>query len=143
MQLFVDTSALVKLYYPEADSDQVEEKILRASRVYLCELTTVEFASALSKKKRMRELEAEELILIWDNFNSDLKSAYVNLVSLFEEDYSQAAQLILKHGAEDNLSTLDSLQLVAAIKTPRSYFVSADRILTGMANKIGLPVVEV
>lgn len=143
MELFVDTSALVKLYYPEIDSDRVEEKILEAKRVYLCELAAVEFASALSKKVRMGELDKKDVHLIWNSFSSDLKSAQFQIISLFEEDYSKSAELILKHGAEDNLRTLDSLQLAAALQAPQAGFVSADRLLNGMAQKVGLQVVEI
>ena len=48
--LYVDTSALVKFYYPEQGSDGVEEALLGADRVYISQLTIVEMASVLMQK---------------------------------------------------------------------------------------------
>ena len=54
--LFVDTSALVKYYYHEDDSERVEELLLGAERIYVFSLTIVEMASAFWKKARMKLL---------------------------------------------------------------------------------------
>ncbi|MBU1669506.1 MAG: type II toxin-antitoxin system VapC family toxin [Actinobacteria bacterium] len=138
MELFVDTSALVKLYYSEPDSDQVEEWILGATRVFISELSRVEFASALAKKVRIGEIDAETCLEIWNSFRDDLESTQLEVLSLLEEDYAQAIELLLEFGASDNLRTLDSLQLAAALREPQSLFLSSDIILARMAEKVGL-----
>lgn len=43
--LYVDTSALVKFYYPEADSKKIEGLILKAPRIIVSNLSIVEMAS--------------------------------------------------------------------------------------------------
>ncbi|BCB95104.1 hypothetical protein JZK55_00260 [Dissulfurispira thermophila] len=50
--LFVDTSSLVKFYYPEPDSDRIETLLLGAEHIYITNLTIVEIASALARKVR-------------------------------------------------------------------------------------------
>ncbi len=140
MGLFVDTSALVKYYYPERDSRKVERAILEADRVYVSELSLVEFASALVKKVRMGDLGGHERSLAWDAFLVDLGSESVAVISLSEDDYRRASQLIIDHAERRNLRTLDSLQLVAAMKVPAAGFMAADRELTKMAKSLGLRV---
>lgn len=138
MNLFVDTSALVKYYYPEAGSDQVEDLILKAKRIFLSELASVEFASALMKKIRMGEISEEDKSLIWDAFKGDLEEANLQVVSLVEDDFLKAAELIFAYGATENLRTLDSLQLVSALKVPNSHFLTADQRLVSLAGKLKL-----
>lgn len=137
-ELFVDTSALVKLYYSEADSDQVEEKVLGAARVFISELSKVEFASALAKKTRTGEMDAKTCHEIWSTFQNDLVSIQVEVVNLFDEDYEKAAELILEFGLDATLRTLDSLQLAAALREPQSLFLSSDVALNRIADIIGL-----
>jgi len=57
--LFVDTSSLVKFYYPEKDSDRIEKIILSSEQIYLSGLSIVEIASALMKKVRIKELKKD------------------------------------------------------------------------------------
>ncbi len=138
MEFFVDTSALVKLYYPEPDSDQVEKKILGAERVFISELSKVELASALAKKTRTGEMDTETCREIWCAFQDDLTSIQVEVIDLFDEDYEKAAELILDFGFDTTLKTLDSLQLAAALREPQSLFLSFDVALNRIADRIRL-----
>ncbi len=142
MNLFVDTSALVKYYYPEDDSQNIEHMLLIAKRLYLCELSLVEFASALMKKMRMNQLNEQERQLIWEAFLSDMQAENVELIDLSQGDFRAAADLILKYGKDRNLRTLDSLQLAAALKVSDSDFLASDRELLAVANEIGLSLVS-
>lgn len=142
MNLFVDTSALVKYYYPEVDSQEVERILLEAERIYLCELSLVEFASALMRKIRMSDLQEQDRQLIWEAFLSDIQAESIELIDLSQEDFRTASDLILKHGKDHSLRTLDSLQLTAALKVEGSGFLSADKELLVVAKDIGLsPVI--
>lgn len=50
--LFVDTSSLFKFYYPEPDSEAVEERLLMSNRVVVAEITRVEFVSVAARLDR-------------------------------------------------------------------------------------------
>jgi uncharacterized protein len=54
--LYLDTSALVKLYFSEPGSEIVRRAVLASSRNATSIVTYVKTASALSRKLRMREL---------------------------------------------------------------------------------------
>lgn len=58
MILFVDTSALVKLYIVEADSPAVHASVARAETVAVCRIAWAEACAALAR--RVREVPADE-----------------------------------------------------------------------------------
>ena len=139
--IFVDTSALVKFYYPEPDSDRVETLLLRAERIYITNLTVVEMASALSKKVRMGDLKKEQETVAWNTFLDDLQTGQVEVVILNDRDYFKAADLIRELGGKYGIKTLDSLQLSAAHSLHHAEFLCSDKTLTKTAAKIGLKVI--
>lgn len=141
--VFVDTSALVKYYYPEDGSEKVEAIFLKAKTVYLCQVATIEFASALMKKVRTGTLEMDVQNLIWNTFLDDLGSGQIELITLDERHYEKATEIIRRYGAKDGIRTLDSLQLVSALDVFDAMFLSADISLSGLAVKMGFRVERV
>lgn len=138
--LFADTSALVKYYYPEVGSERVEAILLKAKRIYLCQVAVTEFASALMRKVRTATLEVEKQVIMWNAFLDDLHTGQMELIPLDERHYLKAAEMIRDFGKKDGIGTLDSLQLVAALDVPDTKFISADKFLSGLAVKMGLSV---
>jgi predicted nucleic acid-binding protein len=138
--LFVDTSALVKYYYPEVGSERVETILLKAKKVYLCQIAVTEFASALMKKMRTGTLGKEKQVILWNVFLDDLKAGQMELIHLDDRHYLKAADIIRDYGQKEGMRTLDSLQLVAALDVPDAKFIAADKSLSRLANKMGLNV---
>ena len=62
MILFLDTSALVKLYIVEADSPVVHASVARAETVAVCRIAWAEACAALAR--RAREVPADETAII-------------------------------------------------------------------------------
>lgn len=139
--IFVDTSALVKFYYPERDSDRIETLLLRAERIYITNLTVVEMASALSKKVRIGDIKKEQETVLWNTFLDDLQTGQVEMVILNDRDYFKAADLIRELGGRYGIKTLDSLQLSAAHSLHHAEFLCSDKTLTKAAVKIGIKVI--
>lgn len=138
MKLFVDTSALVKFYYPEDDSEAIESLLLNSEKIFICELASVELASALARKVRMKELSKKEKKLIWQAYNNDLLSTDVELIRLEETDYFKAAELIMNYGESESLRTLDALHLAAALRVSDALFLTADKTFQNVASKLGV-----
>jgi len=138
MELFVDTSALVKYYYPERGSEEVEVLLLAAERVFVSRLSIVEMASALAKKQRGGMIGEQAERRIWNAFQSDLRSDRVASVPLDEGLAAHASALVRDLGAREGLRTLDALQLAAAMTRRQALFLSADQRLTKIAALIGL-----
>jgi predicted nucleic acid-binding protein len=138
MELFVDTSALVKFYYPEDGSEDVETLLLAAERVFVSRLCMVEMASALARKQRDGMIDKGTETRIWNAFQDDLRSAKVATLPLDEEVTDRAAALVRDLGAQEGLRTLDALQLAAAMNHRQAVFLSADQRLTKIAALVGL-----
>ena len=136
--LFVDTSSLVKFYYPEIDSDKVEAALLKADHLYISHLTMVEMASALSKKVRMGELTKREETIVWNTFLDDLQASKIELVDLNDRHYAKAADLIREFGERDGIKTLDSLHLSVAHGLHNTAFLCSDKVLSHVAHKMGI-----
>lgn len=78
MNLFFDTSALVKYYLPEIGSDRVEQLVEDDSNtIWLSELLKVEFYSALFRRLRNRELSESQVQKALSGFETSLRSFYI------------------------------------------------------------------
>ncbi len=109
MTLYLDTSALVKLYVVEAGSDDVLQWIADASFVWTSLVTFPEARSALGRRLRERslsQLDHEEILLQLDQDWRDLDTVHVDPTLALA-----AGALCTKHG----LRGFDSVQLASAL----------------------------
>ena len=140
--LYVDTSALVKFYYPEENSDRVEELLLKADRVYISDLTMVEMASALSQKVRAGDLSKGAEAAVWTAFLEDMHAGPVEIVHLLERHHFEAVDIIRKFGRKHGIKTLDALHLSLAHGLPDASFLCSDRILLRIATAMGITTLQ-
>ncbi|NIJ55148.1 type II toxin-antitoxin system VapC family toxin [Dyadobacter arcticus] len=141
MNLFLDTSSLIKLYHEEQGTEELDFLFQNysISKIYLSEISKVEFASAFWKKTRTGELS---------------HSVAAKIISLFESDYSQFSFILIdeivirqtryllnRHGV-NGLRTLDGIQLACASVLGRSadLYKTNDRQLEGFFVQESLPV---
>ena len=140
MEFFVDTSALVKFYYPEAGSEAVESLLLSAEKVVISSLSPVEVASSLARRQRERLLDKGAETRLWNAFQDDLRSDKIEVLTLDDEVTARAATLVRDLGSQEGLRALDALQLAAAMTRRRATFLSADQRLSKIAAIVGLRV---
>ncbi len=140
--LFVDTSALVKYYYPETDSDRIEDLLLKSRRVCISSLSVTEMASALMKKVRTGELKKTEELLIWNTFLDDLETGRIDVLLPDERQYERAADIIREIGGRHGIRTLDAIQIAIAQSTGNLSLVCSDRAMTTIAQKMGMRVIS-
>jgi predicted nucleic acid-binding protein len=136
--VYIDTSSLVKFYYPEEGSDRVEDVLLSVDRVYLSHLTVVEMASALTQKVRTGDVTKRAEGIIWTAFQDDLHAGKVEMVQLHERHYLKAVEIIRKYGSSHGIKTLDALHLAIAHSLPQATFLSSDKPLLRIARAIGI-----
>lgn len=78
MNLFFDTSALVKYFHPEAGTEQVTALIQdEANTIWLSELARLAFFSALFRRFRARELDEKQLATVLASFETTLVEFHV------------------------------------------------------------------
>ena len=139
--LFFDTSALVKRYYEEPGTETVDGLIEDDRVIAITSLTIIETISAFRRKYNRENLTGDDV--------NDLLAAF------FEEALEEFAILPMEESIqqfsfdlilEDDLRTLDSLQLSAALSLATEdteiTFVSADKELAATARNNGLDAIN-
>jgi predicted nucleic acid-binding protein len=109
MNLYVDTSALIKKYVREAGTEQALAFFDQYPLICTTALTQVEMASAMSKAVRLGRVAEAEMIIAWQDFLSHWP-AYLRLpVSAGILD--RAASIAWRHG----LRAYDAVHLASAL----------------------------
>jgi len=140
MKLFIDTSALFKLYHQESDSGIIE-KIFEnhaISTVFLSEISKIEFTSSIWKKVRTKEITGQQARIVTELFEKDFtKYTFVQIDTVIIE---QAKNLIKKYGSQ-GLRTLDGIQLSTSVflKNQSDLFITSDNLLSSFFKQEELP----
>ncbi|WP_297055015.1 type II toxin-antitoxin system VapC family toxin [Thermosulfurimonas sp.] len=141
MTLYLDTSALVKLYVEEEFSDWVLEWTKRAERIASSGVAYAEMASALRRIFQEERISAEDLRRVWKAFKEDWEG--YTRVWLTQEVANLAADLIFRY----RLKGFDGIHLASASLLKdvvgKVVFVSFDRKLNEAAASETLEVLKV
>lgn len=110
--VFADSSALVKLYADEQESDDVR----KLSPLVVSQLARVEIPAALWRKNRMGELTATDVAVLVADFESDYfgdidEPSRFLVVAVTAAVFDAAAHLVAVHG----LRAYDAMQLASAL----------------------------
>ena len=109
MILYVDTSALVKLYVPEPESSAVQQLVESAEIAAISLVAYAEAFPALARKRRERAVDLKDYRRIIKEFNDDWDNYFI--VDITEPLVRRAGQLAEKHG----LRGYDAIQLSSAL----------------------------
>jgi len=131
MALFLDTSAIVKLFVPESGSDDVEG-IIAGDRVrHIGGLTEHEFLSAVHLRVRAGGLPAAAGDLAIQSFQAKFLPE-VTVAPLDQDVIGRSLALMRRHGPA-GLRVLDSVQLASCQGVPGATLVLADVVLSKFA----------
>ena len=117
MTAFADSSALVKLYVPEAD-----HQVVRGAEPFVVShLARVEVTAALWRKHRMGEVGRNEASLLatafdFDFLGDDRSAPRFAIVGVDEDVIANAVRLLAPH----NLRAYDAVQLASALVARRA-----------------------
>jgi predicted nucleic acid-binding protein len=138
MNVYLDTSAVIKLYCREVGSEELIAFLRRSADnliITMADITRTEFHSAFLRRVRIGEIALEPVYTVFEAFDRD--SRMFNLIEV-DNTIKQLAVLLLDHLAyQRSLRTLDALQLAAALFShrfmPLDYFISSDQRFLGVA----------
>jgi len=139
MKIFFDTSALVKLFHEENGTDSITRLVENnIGDLYISELTILEFTSALQRLFRAGYIEKENLHIAMKAFRDE--TTLFNIKSINKTVIKGAEQLLIKHGHDVGLRTLDSTQLSSylSLNLDEGLFVASDSNLLNAANALGI-----
>lgn len=142
---FFDSSALAKLYQPEAGSARVEALFHEPQRrIIISRLTAVEIHSVFAGRVRMGTLSPADAAALRNYFLNDVAAAVLTVVAIAEHHYAEAERLLKQHGNTCRLRTLDAVQLAVALDIHRrdslDAVVAADNALCQVGAAEGLPI---
>jgi predicted nucleic acid-binding protein len=137
--MYIDTSALVKLYVNEPDSESCEAiavgKTLVSSRLLFCE-----FSSALLGKVSRGIISAEFRAEVWREFERDIASRKILLVTLDDPLVQDATDLLRELHPRVPLRTLDALHLATYLSIETGPLFTKDLRMRQAAEYMGLPL---
>ena len=135
--LYLDASALAKLYLPEPDSDALDAAIRGRSDLMVSDLAITEIVSAISRRRREGSLPALSVLRLHRRILADIESGLYVRSELMPEVHREAERLLL---AMDNvaLRAADALHLALAVLSGASAVVTYDLRLAEAAIRIGL-----
>ena len=144
---FFDSSALVKLYHPEAGTPAVDQIVNSAGNlVRISRLTVVELTSAFAIKVRTQSINREDADLFLRQFRGDVATGKLEIFSVAESEFAMAELLVGRYAFDLRLRALDALQLAVALELRNQelvdHFVAADTVLCEVARLEGFSVIN-
>jgi predicted nucleic acid-binding protein len=138
-QVYLDTSALVKRYVPEPNSDRFDTYFANLESIVISRLTYVEVRSMLAKKRREKRLNPDQECAAMREFNMDIRLNAIHIRPMTETDFIDAYHLI-DELPELPLRTLDALHLCVARTMEVSEIATADDVMRRVGEKLGLKI---
>src|SRR5262245_61226620 len=108
--IYVDSSALAKLYTPEAESEDLDQFLLGRRDLMISELCITEVISAAARRKREGALNAKQANEVRDAVMEDAESGCFRLLDLSPAIHREAERLLLSTESVA-LRTLDALHV--------------------------------
>jgi uncharacterized protein len=139
--VYIDSSALAKLYLPELESDRLDQFLRGRRDLMISELAITEVISAVARRRREGALTARQANRVRDAVLSDAQSASFRRLDLNPTIHREAERMLLS--AESiPLRTLDALHIALAISSKATYVATFDVRLAEAAALHGMQVVE-
>lgn len=143
MILYLDTSALLKLYLAESDSERMQQVVKGAEATYTHLITYAEMRAALAQAVRMKRLSAATRTRQIREFDADWSAIHV--IAVDEPLVRRAAE----HAETFGLRGYDSVHLAAAERAfeaaawpPMFALAAFDSNLCAGAHALGMKVLN-
>ena len=141
MRLFLDTSALAKLFVPEAGTDEMNAMMAQDGlEIWISALAPLEFHSLAWRRHREGRLEAARVAVLLDTLDEQVHEW--RTIGLTPSVLQGARELLADHAGQHGLRTLDALQLAsfgALLEHGPATFGCADTRLCSAAAACGHP----
>lgn len=128
MDLFFDTSAIVKLYHLEKGTEAIVSAVEKSTNIFISQITPIEYQSAFYKKLRLKEISEDDLTKALKLFENDLGN--FQIIPITNHLIDLAKTLLSRYGKK-GLRTWDSIQLASAAieKSSFEYALCSDEKL--------------
>jgi len=136
--IYLDTGCLLKLYYPEPESERVA-KLVSGEAIALVALHELEFANALELKVFRKEATRAQVRATSELLEADARAGIFHRPALSWADVLQEATAMARaHTRTFGCRSLDILHCAAARSLSAESFITTDVRQRRLANKVGL-----
>ncbi len=139
MKIYVDTSFLVSLYSPDANS-AAAARIMQGSPAdrFLTAFGELELVNALGLRLFRKEITAEQAKSSWKDFESDLRDGVFQLRALAEPVFERALRLSRQTTPKLGTRSADVLHVAAALELSVDRLYSFDERQRKLARAVRL-----
>jgi uncharacterized protein len=144
---FIDTSALVKRYHPEAGTPTIDRIFAETDAdIVISRVALVEIVSAFALKVRSGAITAMQFDQYRRQVHRDIRHRTIRVARMAVRHFQLADELLCRHARAHRLRTLDALQLAVAIDLNSQglavTFVCADDVVCPLAKSEGVGVLN-
>jgi predicted nucleic acid-binding protein len=140
--VYIDSSALAKLYVPEPDSDALDAALEGRTDLWISDLALTEVLSAVARRKREGEMTATHATAVRDALLADAGDGLYGRLDLSRDVHREAERLLLTIESVP-LRTLDALHIALARAAGCTHVVTFDRRMATAATQSGLRLFSV
>ncbi|MFP4364688.1 MAG: type II toxin-antitoxin system VapC family toxin [Spirochaetia bacterium] len=140
MKLYLDTSAYVKLYYPEPETSVLSIWLrLQQYKLLFNSFNELEMTNAFSQKLFRKEI-TPQMFMAWNRqLQQDKAKGILSVINLDWTDvFARSIQLSFDYSSKLNTSSLDVVHVAAALQIGAELFVTNDRRQLALAREIGM-----
>jgi predicted nucleic acid-binding protein len=139
--IYIDSSALAKLYVPELESEALDHFLRGRRDLMISELSITEVISAVARRRREGALSVKHANQIRDILLSDAGSGSFRRLDLSPGIHREAERMLLSTESLP-LRTLDALHVALAVSGQAKRVVTFDSRMSQAAVLFGLQVVQ-
>lgn len=136
-EVYLDTSALIKLYVAEAFSTEVEQLVAQVDGLAISRLSMLEWHCAMARRLRTGQISEDYLTLARTEFTRQVAEGYFRIVPLDDTLLIDALR-VLESVKPVPLRTLDAIHLTAVRNAGIARLATADRVMADAANLLNL-----
>jgi uncharacterized protein len=137
--VYVDSSALVKIYVPEADSEEVEAVLRRRRDLVISDLVVTEIVSAAARRMREGTLSPANVGYLQQAILEDVESDRIRLVDLRSATHRDAERILMTVDSVA-LRAADAIHLALALESDCRSMMTFDTRLAGAARSVGISI---
>lgn len=136
---YADTSLLVSLYTPDANSAEAQACTLEHGEIWLAPFGEFEFINAIQLRVFRKEITPHQAGQSLRAFDDDT-STFLRRRTMPATAYEQALLLARRHTRQTGVRSLDILHVAIALALGADVFLTFDRAQKRLARSAGLKV---
>ena len=137
--IYLDTSALVKRYVPENNSQVADLYLVENAPVVVSRLVLLELRCTVARKRRHGEISSVAEQGVMDKARLDMQDGVLVVYPMSDAYFVEAMRMIEDY-PQFALRTLDASHLAAARAIGVSVLATADAVMRDVAQALGMQV---